>query len=58
MSQGKGRSQDKSVIQEKEIMGYRHIGAQDRSQVIWQSSDRGITGSGDREVERKRKGKR
>jgi len=36
-------------------MGFRHIGAQDMSQVIWQSGDRGIVGSGDKE---ERKGKR
>jgi len=30
-------------------MEYRHIGAQDVSQVIWQSGDCGIVGSGDRE---------
>jgi len=34
MSQVKGRSQYESVIQEKETMGYWHIGAQDISQVI------------------------
>jgi len=37
---------------------YRHIGAQDISQVIWQSGDRGTVGSGDKKGEGKRKGKR
>jgi len=36
-------------------MEYWHIGAQDMSQVIWQSGDRGIMGSGDKKRE---KGKR
>jgi len=29
-------------------MGFWHIGAQDMSQVIWQSGDCGIVGSGDK----------
>ena len=35
-------------------MKYQHIGAQDRSQVIWQSDDRRIIGSGDHGIGRKR----
>jgi len=35
-------------------MGYQHIGAQDRSQVIWQSNDHGIIGSGDRRIGKKK----
>ena len=36
-------------------MGYQHIGAQDMSQVIWQSGDCGIVGSQVTRRERKRK---
>jgi len=45
----------KSVIRKGRTMGYRHIGAQDMSQVIWQSSDRGIVGSGDEKGKRGKK---
>jgi len=38
-------------------MGFWHIGAQDMSQVIWQSSDRGIAGSGDKEGKREKREK-
>jgi len=54
-------SQNESVVQERETIEYWHIGAQDRSQVIWQSNDRGIIGSGDHEIGwkgKKVKGKR
>jgi len=43
------------LYKKERTMGYWHIGAQDMSQVIWQSGDRGIVGSGDKEKGKKEK---
>jgi len=42
VSQVRNGSQNKSVIRERRTIGYRHIGAQDRSQVIVRDRDQVI----------------